>query len=159
MGGGPGEPGFRNADCGIHGAFRRPVVVTTSNGSGADGDSCNASPPVSKSRSDVVVGHSISIMAFACTVGTKPMVTCSRIIQSRICWGEERTSSPAIHTVAPANKCGQISQTAASNPRPARWLARSCRVTRKFSRCHSIRCRRFSCVISTPLGTPVDPEV
>ena len=76
------------------------------------------SPPVSRRRRAVAGGHSMAIIGAAWMVGTKAMVTCSRISHCRNKSGDERTASSARHTVAPAQRCGKISQAAASNPRP-----------------------------------------
>src|SRR5436190_22604440 len=61
--------------------------------------------------------------------------------------------------LAPAARYGHSSHTAASNPRPARWLARSAELTANACTCHETRFASPRCVISTPFGLPVEPDV
>ncbi len=70
-----------------------------------------------------------------------------------------RTASGAGSRVAPAHKAGQISQTAASKPRPATCATRSTGHRSKLRRCQATRLARLACVISLPLGSPVEPDV
>src|SRR5207302_5400012 len=92
-------------------------------------------------------------------VGTKPMVMSLAMNQSRKAIGEIRVSLFGRYNAAPFARYGQTSQTAASNETLERWLARSSGVTPNARTCQSIRFARFACVTSTPLGSPVEPDV
>jgi hypothetical protein len=63
------------------------------------------------------------------SVGTKVMVISWANNHARSNSGELRTSSGVMYTDAPAVRCGQSSQTAASNPKLANCVARSSAVT------------------------------
>ena len=92
-------------------------------------------------------------------VGTKVRVIPSETSQSRSASGCCRAEAAGTCTLAPAVRYGQSSQTAASKPTFAICVARSAGVTAKAAWCQRTRFMRPPCVISTPLGWPVDPEV
>ncbi len=73
--------------------------------------------------------------------------------------GLARASSGGNTTAAPEAKYGHSSQTEASNPSPAIWVARSSGTTPYIRRCQRTRASKPRCGTSTPLDLPVEPDV
>ncbi|KGW86846.1 hypothetical protein Y030_1948 [Burkholderia pseudomallei MSHR332] len=120
------------------------------------------SPPVSRYARLGEPSQPSASTACASGVAAKQCVM-RRVLSQSSRWRDDwRAASGANQTLAPVHRYGQISQTAASKPMPAVWLARidcgaSCSPYARA--CHAHRFARPRCGISTPFGAPVVPDV
>ncbi|ALB13571.1 hypothetical protein ACT79_23785 [Burkholderia pseudomallei] len=83
----------------------------------------------------------------------------SRSSNATSAFASRRASSSTKRSRAPAQSGDQISQCAASKPSAAICVERLVRSTPNCALCHAISPSTERCSTTTPLGTPVVPEV
>ena len=114
---------------------------------------------MSMMRSGTSRGHSRSSNASASGVIAKLTVIPVATSQSRSTAGIVGMSGSATCTLAPATSDGHVSHTDASKAGLASSEVRSAALNLNAARCQSMRLFTLACETSTPLGSPVEPEV